>query len=341
MKPIMLFSSVFALVIAVLLACSAVAQAPSVSKTNNYAEGLYAEFAAGAGSEVSFQITTLDRGPLTSIQGIPFNSLLSAPPFRLETDDHGTDLLNAHFAVPETPSYNLHDMGYSVDKFQSIGYPVSAGSYRRLNVAGTVGNDTRQWQALEFCWPELGHCAVLDPAVVFLQSKVDNRLRLRADGWGPRLSLGGEGKGVMSPSGTCGLSSHHGWTYEAITWNAYTVKYKNIFGFTLVSKSLGMQQVGLSCTVSCNPAPFSTSNSSSAWGNSGYTTACANTGGATGTTGATGRSIAQTKCTHQWVQQASASVTIAGSGASISANWTLAGGVDSNGGTLTDTCGYF
>jgi hypothetical protein len=324
----------------ILLVCCAVAQAQSAPKVNNYAEDLYAEFAAGAGGKISFQVATLDRGSLSSIQGIPFSSLLSVPSYRLETNDHGTDLLHARFEVPQNPSYNLHDMGNSVDKFQSVGYPIADGSYRRLNIAGTIGNETRQWEALEFCWPGLGHCAVLDGVVVFLQSKVDNRLLLASQGWGARMTPIDENQGYHTP-GTCGLASHHNWKGLTITWGAYGVNYKDIFGITLVHKSLGEQQYGLSCDVNCNPAPFSRSDSSSAWGTLGWTTACARTGGATGRTGRTAREIAETNCTHEFAQQASASVTIQGYGASISANWKLGGGVDSNGGEYTDTCGYF
>lgn len=317
------------------------AQAAAVPSTTNYAEGLYAEFAAGTAGKISFQITTLDRGPLGSLQNITFRSLLTVPPYRIETSDHGTELLNPQFFVPPTPEYNLHDMASSVNGFEAVGYPTSEGTYRRLSVTGTIGSDSRQWEALEFCWTGLGHCAVLDPVVVFLQSKVDNRLRLASDGWGPQLALGGEGQGIVTPSGKCGLSSHHSWTWETITWGAYTVKYKDVFGITLVTKHLGEQQYGTSCDVHCNPAPYSRSDSSSANGTGGWTTACDRTGGATGHSGRTSRSIAETKCTHKWVEHASASVTIKGSGASISADWTLGGGVDANGGVYTDTCGYF
>lgn len=324
-----------------LLIGTALAQAVSAPQVNNYAEGLYTEFAAGTGGQISFQINTVDSGPLTSLQGIEFSSLLSAPPYRVETSDHGTDLLNPRFLVPETPEYNLHDMPSSVERFQSVGYPVAEGTYRRLSVTGAIGSEKRQWESMEFCWPALGHCAVLDPVVVFLQSKVDNRLRLAAEGWGPQITLSGEGEGVVTPSGRCGLSSHHNWIGETITWKAYTVKYKDIFGFTLVTKHLGEQQYGTSCNSRCYPAPFSRSDSSSANGTAGWTTACDRTGGATGRTGRTSRSIAESKCTHKFVQHASASVTIKGYGASISADWTLGGGVDSNGGVYTDTCGYF
>ena len=325
----------------ILILGSALAQAASAPKIDNYAEGLYAEFAAGTGGKISFQLSTVSSGTMTSLQGIAFSSLLSAPPYRVETSDHGTELLNPRFVVPETPGYNLHDMSSSVERFQTVGYPISEGSYRRLSITGTIGSESRQWEAMEFCWPGLGHCAVLDPVVVFLQSKVDNRLRLAAEGWGPKLTLGGEGEGVVTPSGKCGLSSHHSWTWETITWDAYTVKYKDVFGITLVTKHLGFQQYGTSCTTSCYPAPYSRSDSSSANGTAGWTTACDRTGGATGRTGRTSRSIAESKCTHKWVEHASASVTIKGSGGSITADWTLGGGVDSNGGVYTDTCGYF
>lgn len=330
-----------ATLVGTLLIGTALAQAAAVPNTTNYAEGLYAEFAAGTVEKISFQLTTLDHGPLTSLQSIAFNSLLTAPPYRVETSDHGTELLNPRFFVPETPEYNLHDMSSSVEGFQATGYPVTEGTYRRLSVTGTIGSESRQWESLEFCWAGLGHCAVLDPVVVFLQSKVDNRLRLAAEGWEPQVTLSGEGEGILTPAGRCGLSSHHNWIGETITWKAYTVKYKDIFGLTLVTKHLGLQQYGTSCDVNCRPAPFSRSDGSSANGTAGWTTACARTGGATGHTGRTSRSIGETKCTHKFVQHASASVTIKGSGASISADWTLGGGVDSNGGVYTDTCGYF
>lgn len=325
----------------ILVVVTALAQAVSAPQVANYAEGLYSEFSAGTEGAISFQLNTVESGPMTALQSMAFSTLLSAPPYRVETSDYGTELLNPRFVVPEVPGYNLHDMSSSVEKFQTVGYPVAEGSYRRLNVTGTIGNESRQWQALEFCWSGLGHCAVLDPVVVFLQSKVDNRLRLASDGWGPQLTLSGEGEGVVTPSGTCGLSSHHNWIGETITWKAYTVKYKDVFGITLVTKHLGEQQYGTSCDVHCNPAPFSRSDTSSANGTAGWTTACDRTGGATGHTGRTSRSIAETKCTHKWVEHASASATVKGSGASITADWTLGGGVDANGGVYTDTCGYF
>lgn len=350
MKKTSLFTGlIVASVVTITLSVGGFAQAaPAAPQIGNYAEGLYAEYAAGTGGKISFQIATVDSGSLTSLQGTSFSSLLTVPPYRIETSDHGTELRNPQFVTPLVASYALHDMGYSVDKFQQVGYPLSDGTYRRLNVTASIGGDTRQHQAMEFCWAQQKHCSVLDPVVVFLQSKVDNRLRLAASGWGPRVSpimnnqaadqKVSQDKQIYA---TCGLASHHNWIGETITWKAYTVTYSDIFGITLVTKHLGLQQYGMSCDASCRPAPYSRSDSSSASGTLGWTTACARTGGASGITSRTSREIAETKCTHEWAAQASASVTIEGSGASISASWKLGGGVDSNGGELTDTCSYF
>jgi hypothetical protein len=78
-------------------------------------------------------------------------------------------------------------------------------------------------------------------------------------------------------------------------------------------------------------------------GTLGWNVACANTANsAVGTSGSVGKTIAETNCTHRWVASASASVSIANAGsASVSANWSLGGGVDSNGGQIADSCSFF
>ena len=95
----------------------------------------------------------------------------------------------------ETPGLQLARHGevrsrISDDRISRLGGDLSPAERNR--------NDRkrdRQWEAMEFCWRQLGHCAVLDPVVAFLQSKVDNRLRLAAEGWGPKVSLGRPGRG--------------------------------------------------------------------------------------------------------------------------------------------------
>jgi hypothetical protein len=317
---------------------------PHAPVASHYAETLYDEYAAGAGGGISFVVQTLESGPMKDLAGRPFSTFITAPEYRILTDQRGTNLENARFYMPGENSYGQHDMGYTADKFADYGLPLEDGVYRRLLVTASVGGDTRSHQALEFCWPALNHCAVLDPAVLFLQSKVDTRLNLASTGWGPRLTSGGLARSSAAirfgPEATCGLSSHHGWDGETLTWAAWTQTYKDVFGITLVTKHLGEQIDGISCDSSCKPQPYSTSNASSASGTLGWKTACSNKGDA-GKSGSTARSIAETKCTDAWEEKASASVTVEGGGASFSFDWSLGGSVDSNGGVYTESCGYF
>ena len=55
-----------------------------------YAESLYQQYAADASGKISFQVATLASGPLSDIAGKPFESILSVPSYRIETDEDGT-----------------------------------------------------------------------------------------------------------------------------------------------------------------------------------------------------------------------------------------------------------
>ena len=229
-----------------------------------------------------------------------------------------------------------HQLTATVEGFDKVGYPVQQGQYRLLEIGVGLGTETTTHEALEFCWPKQGHCVVLDPAVTFLDTMVQNRRRLQAEGWNVKIKLN-----PVTSKSTCQLASHRGYIGITYTWGAYTVTYKDIFGVTLVQKSLGGQQSGLRCDSSCHPAPYGYSNSSSCYGNLGYTCACGNAFGS-GNTGGTGKSISETKCTHQLFTASQASVSIKDNfTASVSLNWTVNGGVDSNGGSFLDTCGFF
>jgi hypothetical protein len=309
-----------------------------------YAESLYQQYAADASGKISFQVATQANGPLSGIAGKPFESILSVPPYRIETDEDGTVLLMPAYTLPDDPTYGLDDMKSSVDDFQSMGRPVSMGAYRRLLVTVNIAGDVRSHQAMEFCWSSLSQCAVLDPVVVFLQSKVDNIASLIANHWGLEVTdvqadvLPGGGGG-----GHCGLASNPSVKSRTYHRNGYIKGYTNVFGQANVIKVLGQQTWGIRCDVSCNPHGFANSYTSSAWGTNGWTAKCAQTpADATGETGSRGTSLSEAKCTHKWVQIAKASVSIEGKGsASVDGTWTLGGGVDSNGGRQTDSCGWF
>jgi len=328
---------------------------PHSPVVSHYAESLYDEYAAGTAGKISFSVQTEESGRMVDLAGKAFSSLVATQPYRIVTDQAGTNLSNPRFYEPEAVGYGLHDMNYTADGFAEHGLPLEDGTYRRLLVTATMSGDVRSHEAMEFCWSGLNHCAVLDPVVVFLESKVNTRLSLASEGWGPRLthseaapSATNQNEVAQSEAttnataakGKCGLASHHNWTGETLTWSAWTATYKDIFGITLVTKHLGKQIDGISCDTSCKPQPFSTSNTSSASGTLGWNTACANRGDA-GKSGSTARSIAETKCTDRWEEKASASVSAEGGGASISFDWSLGGSVDSNGGVYTDSCARF
>lgn len=339
------------LAIVVMATCLSQVQAAPVAKPASrapavgaYAEGIYAEYATGAGDRLLFEVETLASGRLAEIAGTPFGQLITVPGHLVVASQFGTQIRDPQFVTPATKGAEHSDLEATVAGFEEVGYPIDLGRYRRLQVGVAMAGEIREHQALEFCWSSLGHCVVLDPVVVFLDSMVQNRLRLSAEGWGPRLVMRRPEEGVIQHKATCGLASNPSKTDVYYYWGAYWVEYRNIFGMTLVHKDMGAQKAGIRCNASCMPDPYGYSNASSCWGTLGWTCACDNDFGY-GTGGPGGRSgkfMAETKCTHQWVLQAKASASVTGLGSiDVDIDWTVEGGVDANGGEIIDTCGWY
>ncbi|MGD2113483.1 MAG: hypothetical protein PVG07_00410 [Acidobacteriota bacterium] len=314
----------------------------------SYAEGVYAEYAAGTDHRIAFEIETLERGRLSRLAGRRLGDLVDAPDTLVRASQFGTHLVNPRFVSAHDAAPALRDLEAPVARFGEVGYPLDLGTYRRLAVGVRLGDEVRQHEAVEFCWRSLGHCVVFDPAVVFLQSMVDNRLRLAAEGWGPRIlqERRDDGSGSLrkklGATASCGLASNPNVTDTSYTWGAYWVEYRNVFGITLVRKDLGSQRSGIRCDANCDPQPYGYSNASSCYGTLGWNCECDNAFGY-GTSGTgTGKWIAETKCTHSFLisARASASVTDLGS-INVDIHWEMEGGEDANGGEVIDTCGYF
>jgi hypothetical protein len=348
--------------IATLASIASVAQTtlsikPIAQAAPTNAESIYQEYAAATDGKISFVVQTLDQGPLSQLAGKPFHTLLTVPSYRLESNQLGTQLQEPAFFVPNDPGYGQHDMGATADKFETIGLPLLLGTYRRLGITATIGGDSRFHESMEFCWPSLSQCKVVDPVVVFLQSKVNNRVRLAAEGWGLRivygsgtpgtLSMGPQGQLLTNPGGgggVCGLASNHAKKDVSFSYPAHFIQLTDAFGIVLVAETLGAQKAGLSCDTSCHPQVFAESHSSSGSGTGGWNVDCDNTPPtALGTSGSLGKTWAETRCAHDWVQSASASVDIVKAGsASVDAKWvTLGRGVYRNGSWIADSCAYF
>jgi hypothetical protein len=312
-----------------------------------YAEGLYAEYAAGADHQIAFDVKTLASGPIKQIAEVPFGQLVAATGHLISADQAGTELRSPRFVAPYTQGYDVFmasELKNTPGGFELAGYPLKAGVYRKLGVSTTIGSETRQHEALEFCWASLGHCTVLDPTVMFMESMVANRMRLVSQGWGPvvrvepRAETPGSGVSTLA---VCGMASNPSTTNRSLTWGGYTIEYKNVFGSVLIRKVMGAQQSGLRCNTSCQPAPYGYSNASSCQGFLGWSCDCDNSFGY-GSTGATGKWISESKCTHKFAFTANASASVSNLGsASVSINWALDGTPDGNGGQLMDTCGYY
>lgn len=324
----------------VLMCAGRTQAAPKAIGQSGYAEAVYSEYSAATARSVLFSVQTMSAGSVADLAGKPFADLVGLPAYTVEATQLGTEIRRPHFEPAELRAMDLSELEATVEGFERVGYPVELGQYRMLRVAATIGGDVRTHQAMEFCWAALGHCAVLDPSVTFLQSMVDNRRRLAAEGWGPRLVVT-RNQRTDATTAVCGLASNKNVKDKYYYWGAYGVDYKNIFGVTLVHKSLGAQKAGIRCDTSCRPSPYGYSNVSSGWGTLGWNAACDNDFGY-GSSGGTGKWIAETKCTHSWVGSATANATVSGIGTlSVAIAWNVEGGVDQNGGQMIDTCGYY
>ena len=339
MKSVIVFSSL-AVAAAVAAAGSVAlhAQTPAQSK---YAESIYADFAQSSGNRVSFDVRTITSGPMKQLEGSSFAQIIGEPRYSLSFEDfRSTKIMNPGFDL-SVPQIDRSELNGGVEGFDVVGRPVSKGQYRSLAIQATINGQTHTHQAIEFCWASLDHCVVYDPQIEFLDSVVNNYRIAKAEGYGPRIqeTLVAPGDRIR-PLAVCSLASNHAITGRSTTWASRKLTYKNLYGITVVTKNLGGQQIGISCTTSCAPGMYGYSNASSATTQIGFSADCGYKHAA-GTTGARGTANSATKCTHKALGSAKADVSVNGSGASIGLSWDLSGSVDSSGGALTDTCGYF
>ncbi|MFE8602821.1 hypothetical protein [Archangium violaceum] len=143
----------------------------------------------------------------------------------------------------------------------------------------------------------------------------------------------------------CTLDSNPEWARKRTNYPAYTRNYRNVYGITMVSKSMGAQEVGVACAVvgdACKSSGFGSSAASSCWTNLPFTCACDNTGNQAGNSadGSATRSWAETKCTHRLVLDATVKWTKEGKDSEFTIKWETSGSVDANGGQMFDSCSW-
>ena len=335
-------------ILAIALVSPSLANAAPIQKATGYAEGLYADYAAASDGKIEFQVVQEASGPLGDLSHQRLGSIVGAPYYTIEADHHAISLSNVRFATPDATAlgagslYDKSGVNDSVDKFDTVGFPVADGTYRKLGIMVVIGNTLQKHQSLEMCWKAQGHCVVLDQAIPFLDSIVNNEREAKAQGWSVTAeAIPARRSGIHTDAGTCSLASHTNDVAYSLTWAKWHAWAADVFGIHLWDEYLGAQQTGLRCNPNekCAVEPYGYSNSSSSSGNLGYNTGCGNAFNE-GNSGRTGKWIAQTKCAEKFAGSASAHVTKDGSGSGVDLAWSTNGGVSSNGGYYLDTCGY-
>lgn len=321
------------------------AHAAPLAKKADYAEKIYTEYAASSDDSVSFDVNVAAKGKLKDLAGKQFSSIITAPRRKLVAVDNGFTTSKHAFEAADSNSGEFDDLNKTVADFEINGYPVAGGTYRILDVTATVGRDSTTHRAIEFCWNKQFHCVLLDPTIQFVDSIANTRIKLMAEGAGPKVTgipadTSATAAGLQGVAGTCGVASHPSWKGIQTTYSAYNPQYKNVFGKVLVNKNIGAQQSGVNCDTSCKPKPFGYSNVSSAQGYLGWRTACAQNS-AYGVTGTFAKYTGKTMCTHKYAVAASASISVLGQGASVDLKVDAGGSVDANGGAVYESCGYF
>lgn len=312
------------------------------SKNTNYAEGAYAIFEDGADGGVTLQIRLLESGGLGDLRGATLNGLLGVPERRLAMSHIGSIITALQWET--RPQHDLWNQLVELTELEAMGRSLDDGRYRLLDVQGSLDGEAFTHRAIELCWAD--DCLVADP-VLDVQEYAENRAILDAAGWAPFGVLDPANEAVLPDGGKpyasiCTLNSAPNAIGKSVTYPGYSWITKNVFGVTLVSKSIAQQQVGINCYVAsgvCKSSGSATSGTSSCSANVGYSCDCDNVGKAD-STGSTTKAAAETKCAHQALGSANVSWTINGSGSGFSINWSTAGSVHSNGGQLVDACSW-
>jgi hypothetical protein len=308
------------------------------------AERAYGEYALAASGRIQFQLTTLRTGALREIAERTANDVVGVPQKWVRLQQRGTEIVDL-VREDRNPDDDEWSAPVRLAEFARLGRPVATATYRLLAVRTTLDGTTSEHRALEVCFQDAESCLVLDPVILQLSAFVESRQELKAQGWAatqgsrPVIEVGEFG----AQARRCTLNSHPASDRIWITYPAWTQRYKNVFGMTLITKSLGGQQAGIACYVSgssCRSSGFGYSNSSSCSSTLGYSCACKNTGNQTGSSTASTRSWSETKCTHKFIGSASVSWTRNGSGSGFSIQWDTNGSVDSNGGQIYNACSW-
>ncbi len=314
------------------------------ANAGGYAEAIYGEYSAATGGAIKFELATRQSGALAELKGRPLSDFLGVPNYVLQADNVALELKGLTLAPVDLKSIHLTDLAASVDGFSKAGFPVENGAYRLLEVSFGDDKAQRRHSAIEVCFAAQAHCVVFDPSIEFIDSEVNSIRAARASGWAvSEHSETTETKSIIPGEqlkARCGLASNPATTGRWWTQGSYTYTWKNLYGFTMVSKTVGGAQWGLRCDASCRPQPFGYAHASSAWANIPFSVQCDNAS-IGGTSGGSGKFVAKTGCAHRTVLGAKFNATRSGTGLGVEVSIDATGSVTQHGGSFQDRCAFF
>lgn len=315
-------------------------------KDITHAKSVYGHVEEASSGQISFELVTVRTGRLVDVLGKPLQDLISVPDYQITLEEFGTQLKSVRLEARDQADDEWASP-LSLTKFDELGRSTNAAAYALLAVRTTLDGQLREHTALQVCWPAQGYCLVMDPVVRNLEGFAGDRARLLFEGWKVEETYDqAEPTGEVGTQAVCTLNSRPAYSRRSSTWSGRTVTYKNVYGITVVQKTLGGQQVGISCYVSsgsCRASGFGYSYASSCWANVGFNCDCENTGNHTGSSSNAARAWSETKCGHKNVFQGSTNITWSksGVGANFSISWGTSGAsVDASGGTIYDSCSW-
>lgn len=224
--------------LAILMAVSA---SFSAQAETGYAEALYADYAKAAQDTISFNVVSLAELSPKGLEKYTFQHYVGYPSYEIVADVNGNKFENIHFkeVSSKAATDEIFEAFHSFDK---AGLPLHDANIRVLDINVSLHGKSQNHRALELCWAKIGHCVIYDPAVVYVDSYVQNIRRMKAEGWIEREFYGDSASRATS----CVMANSSSSTYS-VSKPAFNFILKNALGYVQLNKSIDTVDVTMIC----------------------------------------------------------------------------------------------
>lgn len=263
-----------------------------------YAEALYRDFADFSESDITFDINYSEKKPLSELAGAKIGTLLPVPNFKIEFEEGPISLRGTRFVEIQGGADVSEDYEIRLSQFEEIGYPVYNGTYRLLGIKTTIEKESRNHDAIELCWESQHHCVVVDSAADYINSTINEKRKLRAEGWSEKITYDRpEGAAKASVCTIQGHGSNRSITHAK---PSYPVRKETTLGVLLYKGSIGATTAQVACSTNffggCTASATSQADGSTGSAYHGYGVTCPNPKTHRATDGGTGDVAYATGC---------------------------------------------